>query len=1242
LFTLTKRCLLFVCGLAKQNNRKPANSPIRPHRGSMHRANSQCVIGVRDLIQTGSLDTSMAASLPNSERTPFRTGVKVWFFLLALALPSAAQWRTGYYLQREAGGQTAATIPWSKYTHVIHYALRPTYSNGACGLDTTEGLLGAPNIEDFVNGAHAAGVKAIIGIRQDDTIESITACTAPQNIAEFVDRIRTFVTNTGYDGVDLDWETNVITAQFQDLVRRLRTALPTAVLSVVAGFADRFTTAAVQYDLDQINIRAYDLDSQDLTASAINYTWHPARTLKRADTQDQAMDILSWEYVYAGNASSKLGLTVPFYGRIRQGCLIGTVTNGVTNLNQDWGGRAEIGSVPYRDLVNSAYCRLGTRVWDNSRSSQYIQYRGGTCSTDAFIPYLGPEQIQAAVALIKTNEFGGVATYGLPYEYMAQQVGDGRYPLSTALYDAMIDAHAGPGTISRTQTTATPDATTSPALTRTSRIGSHKTPIFVGALPQAASASPRTATTGGTFTFYVDSVSGLDSNPGTLAMPWKTIAKVNSTKLTPGQSVAFKRGGVWREMLTPGQSGAAGAPITFTSYGSGAQPIFDGADVQSTWTPESQAAGANFTSDPNVYGYWYFDGTLNDGTARGNTLTNTGSSPFDSTIKKQGTSALALSGSTQYASIVDASLSAGFPGKTGTTNTDLTLGAWVYFHSFVNAGVVIGKAGQSLEYVIYTQLTAGTYIFHFSATLDGSQRTVMGDQVLSTGQWYHVVGRINSVTKKMELFVNGIKQAASYTATSTTLNTGPQVFAVGYSPWGTYSTAHIDEAWIFTRALSDSEISSIYSARLDGSANPGFTVYHSTTGTYTSDPGQVFQIDGEIATRLTRASLVATMPVGSWYYDAANTRVYIRTTVDDAPSNHTIEVSSRSYGVYGVSLSYVTIDGLHATEARLRGFSLGGSTSSTVQNSTADYNYDYGIAGSGSTLYTVRSNLVAYNGSSGIDQEGGSNTNFLITQNKVHHNCQLAEDDNQNYCAGIRAGSSSLGNGTISYNWVYSQSQGGKGAGNGIHMDTNPTSNSAVVIDHNTVNNNYGDGIVIEQAHNVSVTYNVAFGNSGTPVSAGIEVYRSTGPNHIYNNSLYGNALGVKSWGDGAGAHQTSNGFENNISFNNAVRSLSARYGGENDGANGSGNVYTYNSFGPEASNFIEWGDGVYMSGYLAWETAPGACGIAGCSHSVPGDPLFNNPSYGDFSLQVGSPDIGAGLYISGVSTANPPNIGAK
>jgi hypothetical protein len=54
------------------------------------------------------------------------------------------------------------------HTHLVHSALRPTYTNGICGLDTASGLLSTANITDFVNGAHGAGVKAIMGIREDD------------------------------------------------------------------------------------------------------------------------------------------------------------------------------------------------------------------------------------------------------------------------------------------------------------------------------------------------------------------------------------------------------------------------------------------------------------------------------------------------------------------------------------------------------------------------------------------------------------------------------------------------------------------------------------------------------------------------------------------------------------------------------------------------------------------------------------------------------------------------------------------------------------------------------------------------------------------------------------------------------------------------------------------------------------------------------------------------------------------
>jgi len=89
------------------------------------------------------------------------------------------------------------------------------------------------------------------------------------------------------------------------------------------------------------------------------------------------------------------------------------------------------------------------------------------------------------------------------------------------------------------------------------------------------------------FTYYVDSVNGSDSNPGTQAAPWKTIGKVNSATLAAGQSVGFKRGDTWRETLEPGQSGSAGNPITFGAYGDGSAPLITGADVLNNWTLDS-------------------------------------------------------------------------------------------------------------------------------------------------------------------------------------------------------------------------------------------------------------------------------------------------------------------------------------------------------------------------------------------------------------------------------------------------------------------------------------------------------------------------------------------------------------------------------------------------------------------------------------------------------------------------------
>jgi hypothetical protein len=259
---------------------------------------------------------------------------------------------------------------------------------------------------------------------------------------------------------------------------------------------------------------------------------------------------------------------------------------------------------------------------------------------------------------------------------------------------------------------------------------------------------------------------------------------------------------------------------------------------------------------------------------------------------------------------------------------------------------------------------------------------------------------------------------------------------------------------------------------------------------------------------------------------------------------------------------------------------------------------------------------------------GGSTNNYLVTENTSTYNCQLYLDggvgnSNQGTCAGFRVGGTT-GSGTFSYNISSYNQQSNPDSGMGFHVDTNSTSGSYITLQYNIANGNQYDGIEIEQAKNLTVMYNISYNNTGNSTkAAGIEVYRCRGPNLISNNTLYGNSVGINSSGDGTGLDQTNNTFQNNLSFNNSYRSLKATYGGENDGTYGSGNVYTNNGFGPEASDFIQWGASTFESTYAAFDAAYGSS-----THSVAGDPKFINAAGGDFALQAGSPAIDAGTNL--------------
>ncbi len=90
-------------------------------------------------------------------------------------------------------------------------------------------------------------------------------------------------------------------------------------------------------------------------------------------------------------------------------------------------------------------------------------------------------------------------------------------------------------------------------------------------------------------TYYVDPA-GSNANDGlSPATPWRTLLKVGISSFQPGDSILFKRDGVWNEWLTPPSSGAAGNLIKFDAYGNGRPPEFTGyyATAASQWTNAS-------------------------------------------------------------------------------------------------------------------------------------------------------------------------------------------------------------------------------------------------------------------------------------------------------------------------------------------------------------------------------------------------------------------------------------------------------------------------------------------------------------------------------------------------------------------------------------------------------------------------------------------------------------------------------
>lgn len=112
-------------------------------------------------------------------------------------------------------------------------------------------------------------------------------------------------------------------------------------------------------------------------------------------------------------------------------------------------------------------------------------------------------------------------------------------------------------------------------------------------------------------TTYFVSPEGRDDDDGTSeASPFRSIQRINSLELNPGDEVLFERGGVYPGQLTVNTSGTEGQPIVFGAYGTGDRPVITGAVMVDDWEQEGDVFHAPCDSCPSGLDGMYIDERL--------------------------------------------------------------------------------------------------------------------------------------------------------------------------------------------------------------------------------------------------------------------------------------------------------------------------------------------------------------------------------------------------------------------------------------------------------------------------------------------------------------------------------------------------------------------------------------------------------------------------------------------------------
>ncbi len=415
--------------------------------------------------------------------------------------------------------------------------------------------------------------------------------------------------------------------------------------------------------------------------------------------------------------------------------------------------------------------------------------------------------------------------------------------------------------------------------------------------------------------YYVSSSGGSDTYAGTATnVAWATMAKINGSTFSPGDTISLKKGDTWRETLTPPSAGTYALPIRFTSYGAGSNPIIDASYVFDEWF--QVGANGDITNDNFETGS-FKAGVWGTGTANCSVVTwGSGGEPAgDGTaggtygLKIPATKTLDITLGTSTYSFVNFDFYVRMPASGGG---DQKLMA---FYNNDGTPALIGTLrlrdmGTSYKLFFYNNVTSQSTTASTAMAFESWHRLSVIMITDFRGLSANNYGNFN-------VLLDGSSELALYSAAQVNFGAQKKVSKVSFGFADTTSILYLD-AFRYTRG------------KLDVANSAGLWTQYTPTA-YVNTAGQRPKIyTDNVCSGLMAANLAAVDSTGDWFAD--NDGTYPQYFMYDNPTGKVINIPILDAAInIGGAKNFLTFDNLTLKRSRQNLVAMSGGADGAVK-----------------------------------------------------------------------------------------------------------------------------------------------------------------------------------------------------------------------------------------------------------------------------------------------------------------------